>query len=41
MARLGVPAGGRVRKLRALEDRLGYPVVENGMVEVMRGGDRG
>jgi hypothetical protein len=26
MARLGVPVGGRVRKLRTLEDQPGYPV---------------
>jgi len=71
VARLGVPVGGRVKKLRAvedhsvpipeeitselgriiekheeglmraLEDRQGYPIVENIMIEVMRGGDRG
>ena len=41
MARLGVPVGGRVRMLRALEDRQGRPVGDNYMVDVMRGGDRG
>ena len=41
VARLGVPVGGRVRMLRALEDRQGRPVGDNYMVDVMKGGDRG
>jgi len=36
MARLGVPVGGRMRKLRALEDRLGRSFTQPVFYKVAR-----